>query len=83
MSVDNPVDEIETEASSESAPVGSDFQTDLVHVGRTVSTALSNLEDGQDPRPALQDLAAHFEDEGIPPEEAIAAAWFFILGFAE
>jgi hypothetical protein len=75
MSVDNSADG--------SPPVGNDFQADLQRVGQTVGTALQNLDDDADQTRAARAITDHFEENGIPPEEAIIGAWFFILSFAE
>ena len=75
LSVDTPTDG--------STPVGKDFEADLDRVGRVASTAIQSLDDTAEPGPAARAVARHFDDEGIPPEEAIAAAWLFILTFAE
>lgn len=72
-----------TQTESNPQP-GHDFETDLDRVGGLTANALKAGHDKEDffERVSMhaKDMDHMFEDEA--PEEAIVAAWFFILSFA-
>ncbi|POG55080.1 hypothetical protein [Haloferax marisrubri] len=72
-----------TQTESNPQP-GHDFETDLDRVGGLTASALKAGHDKEDFKHRVftlaNDIDEMFEDEA--PEEAIAAAWFFILSFA-
>ena len=64
---------------------GTDLKADLKTVGGIAAAAFEEGHDddnfGQASHEAARDLAEFFSDREVPPQRAIAAAWFFILSF--
>jgi hypothetical protein len=83
MSIDDHTKPSTVERTDERPPIGEDFQTDLIRVGHVVQNAFEGVPDKPDWETDIAGLMAEFEERDLPPEDAIAAAWLFILGFAE
>jgi hypothetical protein len=81
MSVDGYTNEAASEATK-----STDFETDLKRIGGITQQAIIQGRENDDEfgKATLEqaDAVMHwFDRNDIPPEQAIAAAWFFILSF--
>ncbi|RKD86220.1 hypothetical protein [Halopiger aswanensis] len=77
-------------SEQEQNPIGTDFESDLKRTVNVVRAGFGNLvdEDG-DQSEVFERVNEHvseindfLDDEDVPAEEQIAAAWFFLLQFA-
>ena len=83
MSIDNHANSTTVEGANEHPPVGEDFQTDLIRIGHVVQSAFEDVSGEHNWDTCIAGLMNELETEDVPPEEAIVAAWLFILDFAE
>lgn len=83
---DSPPDR--TDAHHDQPPKGANLQADLVRVGQLVAAAVSQGCDHDDQfndtvSDHVDDLAGWFDSQSHSDAEAVATAWFFILGIAD
>jgi hypothetical protein len=81
MSVDDYTDEAASQAAK-----GTDFKTDLKRIGSVSQQAIiqgqeNHSDFSQSALDQTRALTDWFDQREVPPEQAIAAAWFFILSF--